>query len=264
MLRLGDFPAGYVYGDDRGCGVGGTTEGTQPEVDKFLIETRPSICFGELTRSWGGPSQVVRTALFRFRKDADAERAWELRKPLFDAYVGISLTTEHSGEDDAVAFDSKGLNYPGAGEAWRDGRLVAAGVRGGRERRAGPQVRRRACGQAAGPDRVAVRAERARRRSRGRPQRSCDRRPGLLARPRVRVRRPAEARALSGRLPRRRSRAWRGGEDRARGWRQSSRGSGSGSNGGPRPWPSSPFTILLPPPPSLTDFAAHTCSLGAR
>lgn len=125
-LRLDDFPKGYVHGDDRGCGETATTEGAEPKVDDFLIETRPELCLGEFTRSWGGPPQGVKTALFRFQNAADAKRAWELRKPFLGAYVGIFLTTEHPGEGDAVAFDSRGLNHPGAGEAWRDDRLLVA------------------------------------------------------------------------------------------------------------------------------------------
>lgn len=137
-LRLADFPEGFVYGDDSGCGGTATTEGSEPGVDDFLIETRPELCSVDFSRSWGGRPQGVRTVLFRFKSEEQAQRAWELRKPLLGAYNGIVLTTERPGEGEAVAFDSSGLNNPGAGEAWRDDRLLVAvyeeGVGGGPDR----------------------------------------------------------------------------------------------------------------------------------
>jgi hypothetical protein len=126
-LRLSDLPQGFRYGDDRGCGELGTTEGKEPELDRFLIaaEAPPRACLGDFTREWGGPPPLVQTALFLFDSFEDAERAWELRKMLFRSFARILLTTER-GEGDAVAFDSEGLQRLGAGEAWRDGQLVAA------------------------------------------------------------------------------------------------------------------------------------------
>jgi hypothetical protein len=124
-LRLSDLPQGFRYGDDRGCGELGTTEGDEPELDEFLIESRPRACFGDFAREWGGPPPLVQTALFLFDSDEDAQRAWELRKPLFGSFARIYLTSER-GAGDAVAFDSAGLQRRGAGEAWRDERLVVA------------------------------------------------------------------------------------------------------------------------------------------
>ena len=124
-LRLSDLPHGFRYGDDRGCGELGTTEGKEPELDRFLVEARPRACLGDFTREWGGPPPLVQTALFLFDSAEDAERAWELRKVLFRSFARILLTTERGG-DDTVTFDSEGLQRFGAGEAWRDDGLVVA------------------------------------------------------------------------------------------------------------------------------------------
>jgi hypothetical protein len=125
MLRLGDLPEGFRYGDDRGCGEVGTTEGSRPELDRFIIETRPRACLGEFNRAYGHEPGQVQTALFRFDSEADAERAWERRKPLFGSYSSIFITTERP-RGEFVEFDSRGLNSPGVGETWRDGTLVVA------------------------------------------------------------------------------------------------------------------------------------------
>jgi hypothetical protein len=124
-LRLADLPAGFRYGDDRGCGEVGTTEGSVPELDDFIIETRPRACFGEFSRAYGGEPGQVLTALFLFESDADAERAWERREQLFGSYGSIFITSERP-RGEFVEFDSRGLNDPGVGETWRDGRLVVA------------------------------------------------------------------------------------------------------------------------------------------
>jgi hypothetical protein len=128
MLRLSDLSAGFRYGDDRGCGDAWTTEGDDPELDEFLLDTRPRICIGDFSREWGGEPRTIQTALFVFDSEDDARRAWEVRQTLFENMAGILVTDElggpgHGAEGQA-AFDSKGVNFPGAGEAWRDGRLV--------------------------------------------------------------------------------------------------------------------------------------------
>jgi hypothetical protein len=125
MLRLADLPAGFHYGDDRGCGEVGTTEGSLPALDDFIIETRPRACFGEFSRAYGAEPGQVLTALFLFESDADAERAWERREQLLGSYNSIFITKERA-RGEVVEFDSRGLNAPGAGETWRDGRLIVA------------------------------------------------------------------------------------------------------------------------------------------
>jgi hypothetical protein len=126
MLRLSDLPQGFRYGDDRGCGDVTTTEGGgHPELDDFLLESRPRWCGAEFSREWGGPPRSAESALFLFGSEDDARRAWELRKTLFADMAAIDLTRER-GQDDAVAFDSKGEYLRGAGEAWRDGQIVVA------------------------------------------------------------------------------------------------------------------------------------------
>jgi hypothetical protein len=125
MLRLRDLPPGFRYGDDRACGEIGTTEGKAPALDTFLVESRPRACLGDFSREWGGPPPLVQTALFLFDSADDAQRAWQLRKVLFSSFARILLTSER-GTGDAVAFDSEGLQRRGAGEAWRDDRLVVA------------------------------------------------------------------------------------------------------------------------------------------
>ncbi|MGH3079813.1 MAG: hypothetical protein ACRDNH_01575 [Gaiellaceae bacterium] len=119
-LRLSDLPEGFRYGEDRGCGEVATTEGEEPELDAFLIESRPRACLGAFAREWGGPPRVVQSALFLFDSGEDAQRAWQLRKPLFESFGRIRVTKERGGG----AFDSAGLQQLGAGEAWRDDRLV--------------------------------------------------------------------------------------------------------------------------------------------
>ena len=125
MLRLGDLPAGFRYGDDRSCGDVWSTDGRENELDRLLIETRPRWCLGDFAREWGGPPRVAQATLFLFESSDDAQRAWVLRKNLFANFGRILITTER-GSGDAVGFDSNGLQQLGAGEAWRDGRLVVA------------------------------------------------------------------------------------------------------------------------------------------
>jgi hypothetical protein len=128
MLRLSDLPAGFRYGDDRGCGDAWTTEGDDPELDEFLLDAGPRSCIGDFSREWGGEPRAVQTALLIFDSEDDARHAWEVRQTLFENVAGIRITDElggpgHGAEGQA-AFDSKGINFPGAGEAWRDGRIV--------------------------------------------------------------------------------------------------------------------------------------------
>jgi hypothetical protein len=125
MLRLGDLPAGFRYGDDRGCSDVWSTDDRENELDELLLETRPRWCLGDFAREWGGPPRVAQTTLFLFESDEDARRAWGLRKQLFANFGRILITTER-GDGDAVAFDSNGLQQLGAGEAWHDGPLVVA------------------------------------------------------------------------------------------------------------------------------------------
>ena len=125
MLRLSDLPAGFRYGNDRDCGEVGTTDGNVPELDQFLIATRPRACFGDFSREWGGEPATVQTVLFVFESEDDARHAWEVREALFANFGRILITSEH-GRHDAVTFDSSGVLKPGAGEVWRDGRLVVA------------------------------------------------------------------------------------------------------------------------------------------
>jgi hypothetical protein len=124
MLRLSDLPPGFRYGDDRGCNEIGTTEGQNPELDAFLIETRPRTCLGDFSREWGGEPTIVQTALFLFDSDDDARRAWGMRAALFRRFAGIYVTAPR-GDGEEIAFDSRGVLRRGAGEAWRDGSLVA-------------------------------------------------------------------------------------------------------------------------------------------
>jgi hypothetical protein len=125
MLRLGDLPPGFRYGDDRGCTDVWSTDDRENELDELLVETRPRWCLGDFAREWGGPPRIAQSTLFLFEADDDAKRAWELRKRLFASFGRILITTERASGD-AVAFDSNGLQQLGAGEAWRDGRLVVA------------------------------------------------------------------------------------------------------------------------------------------
>lgn len=123
MLRLSDLPAGYRYGDDGECGELATTDGRHDELDELLVEARPRWCVGDFAREWGGPPRNVSTALFLFDSEEQASRAWRFRRPLFDHFARIRLTTERT-RGETVSFESEGLQQFGAGEAWRDGRIV--------------------------------------------------------------------------------------------------------------------------------------------
>ena len=138
MLRLSDLPPGFRYGDDRGCNEIGTTEGQKPELDEFLIESRPRTCLGDFSREWGGEPGIVQTALFLFDSDDAARRAWDMREALLRSFAGIFVTAPYAASGEHISFDSRGMLKPGAGETWRDGRLLVAvyeeGLRGGRGR----------------------------------------------------------------------------------------------------------------------------------
>jgi hypothetical protein len=136
MLRLSDLPEGFRYGDEQGCGELGTTDGRDPELDAFVLETRPLACFSDFSREWGGPPARAQTALLLFDSDDDARRAWSFRKALFRRFARIFFSTER-GLSQGVAFDSRGLLQRGAGEAWQDDRLVVAVYEEGLAGRAG-------------------------------------------------------------------------------------------------------------------------------
>jgi hypothetical protein len=136
MLRLSDLPEGFRYGDVQGCGELGTTDGREPELDAFVLETRPRACFSDFSREWGGPPARAQTALLLFDSADDARRAWSFRKALFRRFARIVFSTER-GLSQGVAFDSAGLLQRGAGEAWRDDRLVVAVYEEGLPGRAG-------------------------------------------------------------------------------------------------------------------------------
>jgi hypothetical protein len=135
-LRLSDLPPGFRYGGGRTCGPIGTTEGQEPKLDEFLIASHPRTCFDEFSREWGGEPASVQAVLFLFDSEADAERAWELRTPLLARFARIFITLPR-GSGDEIAFDSEGVLKPGAGEAWRDDRLVVAVYEEGLAGRAG-------------------------------------------------------------------------------------------------------------------------------
>jgi hypothetical protein len=136
MLRLSDLPEGFRYGDEQGCGELGTTDGRDPELDAFVLDTRPLACFSDFSREWGGPPARAQTALLLFESDDDARRAWSFRKALFGRFARIYFSTER-GLSYGVAFDSNGLLQRGAGEVWRDERLVVAVYEEGLAGRAG-------------------------------------------------------------------------------------------------------------------------------
>ena len=70
------------------------------------------------------PGQVL-TALFLFESDADAERAWERREQLLGSYNSIFIT-RNGPEARSSSSTRAASTTPGAGETWRDGRLIVA------------------------------------------------------------------------------------------------------------------------------------------
>jgi hypothetical protein len=128
MLRLADLPKGYRGGDDVGCGQFVSTEGASPDLDTFLSETRPRACTAEFNRAWGDGARSVQSSLLIFESPEAARRGWDLRSGLFRHLGGIFLSEEFDADgrgDEAVRFESEGLNEAGAGVAWLDGRLLA-------------------------------------------------------------------------------------------------------------------------------------------
>jgi hypothetical protein len=128
MLRLSDLPRGYGQGDDRGCGQFGSTEGASPGLDEFLRETRPHGCTTEFRYVWGKRGRSVQSALLVFATPEAARRGWAVRGELFRYLAGVFISVESGADDpgdDAARFDSKGLNDPGVGVVWRDGRLLS-------------------------------------------------------------------------------------------------------------------------------------------
>jgi hypothetical protein len=128
MLRLADLPRGFREGDDAGCGQFASTEGTSPDLDEFLVETLPRGCSAEFIRAWGDGPVSVQGAVLAFTTPDEARRAWDVRAELFRRLEGVFISQESETDnpgDDAARFDSEGLNEPGAGVVWRDGRLLA-------------------------------------------------------------------------------------------------------------------------------------------
>lgn len=128
MLRPADLPEGYVQSGDYGCGPFISTEGASPRVDEFLRETRPRGCTAEFHSAWSDRGRSVRSAVFSFDTTADARNGWALRAELFRFFESVSISRELTADrpgDEAVRFDSKGINAPAAGVAWRDSRVLA-------------------------------------------------------------------------------------------------------------------------------------------
>jgi hypothetical protein len=127
MLRLADLPAGYVQSGDYECGPFISTEGASPRVDELLGETRPRGCTAEFHSAWRDRGSV-RSAVFSFDTAEDASSGWAQRDDLFLRFGAVSISEEFAADrpgEEAVRFDSEGLNAPGAGVAWRDGRVLA-------------------------------------------------------------------------------------------------------------------------------------------
>jgi hypothetical protein len=126
LLRLADLPEGFGYVDEGECSMVTTLGSPSPKLDEFLVAALPELCSASFRRHWGGEPRKVQSVIFRFRTEGDATRGWELRKQLLSARQSIHLTTERDEDEDVVRFDSRGVNEPAAGEAWRDGRLLVA------------------------------------------------------------------------------------------------------------------------------------------
>lgn len=127
MLRLADLPAGYTQSGDYECGPFVSTEGASPRIDEFLRETRPRGCTAEFHSAWHD-RRSVRSAVFSFGTAEDASSGWALRDELFLRFGAVSISAEFTADgpgEEAIRFDSEGLNAPGVGVAWRDGRVLA-------------------------------------------------------------------------------------------------------------------------------------------
>jgi hypothetical protein len=131
VLGLGDLPSGYRKGDDTGCGLVGSTEGSDPHLDALFRLDRPHACSIELVRVWAGgtgPGTVTSVA-FVFSDAASAKRAFAQRLGLVNHYaaaLGQDSARRQTLGDEAWLVQGRGANHPAAGVIWRTGRIVAA------------------------------------------------------------------------------------------------------------------------------------------
>jgi hypothetical protein len=129
VLRLGDLPRGYQYGDDSACGIASATEGDWPKLDPLFASERPDSCAMELEWVWAGRppySNGLWSAAYRFHSDEAAHRAFEARDELasFTGDLGVKRREPFQLGDEAELLRGRGLNNPASGVVWREDEIV--------------------------------------------------------------------------------------------------------------------------------------------
>jgi hypothetical protein len=129
VLRTGDLPRGYEYGDDSACGIP-STEGDWPTLEPLFSSERPSSCAMQLEWVWKGEppySSGITSAAYRFGDAYGARRAFDLRDELasFTATLDVKERAGLRLGDEAELLRGRGLNNPATGAVWREGDVVA-------------------------------------------------------------------------------------------------------------------------------------------
>lgn len=133
VLRPGDLPRGYAYGDDTACGPPSATEGEWPALQPLFANERPNACRMELGWAWSGEppySYGLTSAAYVFDDAAGAGDAFEARDELalFTATLHVRERETLDLGDEAELLRGGGLNNPASGVVWRDGNVVAVVV----------------------------------------------------------------------------------------------------------------------------------------
>jgi hypothetical protein len=131
VLGLSDLPTGYVKGDDTGCGLVASTEGSNPALDALFDLDRPQACSIELRRVFAkGPEPPLVTSIaYVFSDAASAKRAFkQQRLGLVNYSAALSQKSEipETLGDEAWLVRGRGANNSAAGVIWRTDRIVAA------------------------------------------------------------------------------------------------------------------------------------------
>ena len=142
LLRLSDLPAGYLIGDDTGCGDGIAAEEAPAVLERMSREHPNSGCSIEFERLWGtdGP-RLVWSDLYAFEDVAGATAGLDVAEPVVEHTLGVTavepLPPPAEPGDAAVTFAVTG-DRPGTVVVWRSGRFLAVLLVAGRPAVAGP------------------------------------------------------------------------------------------------------------------------------
>ena len=91
LLRLSDLPAGYVIGDDTGCGDGIAAEEAPEVLERLSREHPDSGCSIEFERLWGTDvPRLVSSDLYAFDDVAGAVAGLDVAEPLVEHTLGLT------------------------------------------------------------------------------------------------------------------------------------------------------------------------------